>query len=62
MSSRAIESSFSQIRLQQTIPVREMSSFPMICIFRVPGTGLSRHASDIRKIYESESFYKDKGK
>ena len=34
----------------------------MIYLFRVPGAGLSRHASDIRKIYEGQSFYKDKGK
>ena len=39
-----------------------MSSFPMICFFRVPGAGLSRHASDIRKIYEGQSFYKGNGK
>ena len=29
----------------------------MICLFRV-----SRHASDIRKIFEGQSIYKDKGK
>ena len=39
-----------------------MSSFSMIYLFRGPGAGLSRHASDIRKIYEGQSFYKDKGK
>ena len=39
-----------------------MSSFPMICLFRVPGAGLSRHAIDIRKICEGQSFYKDEGK
>ena len=39
-----------------------MSSFSIICLLRVPGAGLSRHASDIRKVYESQSFYKDKGK
>ena len=39
-----------------------MSSFSMICLLRVPGAGLSRNASDIRKIYEGQSFYKDKGK
>ena len=39
-----------------------MSSFSMICLTRVPGAGLSRHASDIRKIYVGQSFYKDKGK
>ena len=39
-----------------------MSSFSMICLFRVPGAGLSRNASDIRKIYENQSFYKDNGK
>ena len=42
--------------------MREMSSFSIICLFRVPGAGLSRHASEIRKIYEGQSFYKDKGK
>ena len=35
--------------------------FPMICLFRVPGAGLSRYASDIRKIYKGQSFYKGKG-
>ena len=39
-----------------------MPSFSVICLFRVPGAGLRRHASDIRKIYEGQSFYKDKGK
>ena len=34
----------------------------IICIFRVPGAGISRHANDIRKIYEGQSFYKGKGK
>ena len=34
----------------------------MTCLFRVPGAGISRHASDIRKIYQGQSFYKDKGK
>ena len=62
MSSRAIESSFSFLRLLQAIPVREMSSFSMISLFIVPGAGLSRHISDIRKIQEDWSFYKDKGK
>ena len=51
MSSRAIESSFSWLRLWQVIPVRDISSFSMICLFRVPGAGLSRHASDIKNIY-----------
>ena len=62
MSSRAIESNFSWITLKQVIPVREVSSFSMICLFRVPGAGLSRYASDTRKIYENQSFYKDNGK
>ena len=62
MSSRAIESNFSWITLKQVIPVREVSSFSMICLFRVPGAGLSRYASDIRKIYEDQPFYKDNGK
>ena len=62
MSSRAIESSFSWFRLKQAIPVSEMSSLSVICLFRVPGAGLSRHASDVRKIYEGQSFYKDNGK
>ena len=62
MSSRAIESNFSWITLKQVNPVREVSSFSMICLFRVPGAGLSRYASDIRKIYEDQSFYKDNGK
>ena len=62
MSSRAIESNFSWITLKQVIPVREVSSFSMSCLFRVPGAGLSRYASDIRKIYEDQSFYKDNGK
>ena len=39
-----------------------MSSFSTICLFRVPAAGLSRHASDIKKIYEDQSFYKDKDK
>ena len=39
-----------------------MPSFSKICLFRVPGAGLSRHASDIRKIYKGQSFYKDEGK
>ena len=39
-----------------------MSFFSMICLFRAPGAGLSRHASDIRKICESQSFYKDNSK
>ena len=39
-----------------------MFSFSMTCLFRVPGAGLSRHASDIRKIYESQSFCQDNGK
>ena len=30
----------------------------MICFFRVPGAGLSRHASDIRKIYGVRNFIK----
>ena len=34
----------------------------IIWIFRVPGSGVSRHANDIRKIYEGQSFYKGKGK
>ena len=34
----------------------------MICLFRVPGAGLRRHADNIRKIYEGQSFYKDKDK
>ena len=34
----------------------------MIFLFREPGAGLSRHASYIRKIYEAQSIYKDKGK
>ena len=34
----------------------------MIFLFRVPGTGLSRHASDIKEKYEVQSIYKDKGK
>ena len=38
--------------------MREMSSFPMICLFKVPGARLSRHAIDIRKIYEGQSFKK----
>ena len=38
-----------------------MSSFSMICLFRVAGAGLRRHSSDIRKICEGQSFYKDKG-
>ena len=42
--------------------MREMSSFSVICLFRVAGAGLTRHASDIKKIYEGQSFYKDKGK
>ena len=42
--------------------MRGISSFSMICFFRVPGAGLSRHDSDIRKIYEGQSIYKDKGK
>ena len=39
-----------------------MSSFSMICLFRVPGAGLSRNASNIRKICENQSFYKGNGK
>ena len=39
-----------------------MPSFPMICLFSVPGAAVSRHASDIREIYKGQSFYKDKGK
>ena len=39
-----------------------MSSFSMICLYRVPGARLSRHAGDIRKIYKGQSLYKDKGK
>ena len=62
MSSRAIESSFSWLRLKQGIPVKEISSFSMVCLFRVPGTGISRHANDITKIHEGQSFYKGKGK
>ena len=31
----------------------------MISLFRVPSAGLSRHASDIRKICEAQPFYKD---
>ena len=42
--------------------MREISSFSMICLFRFPGPGLSRHASDMRKIYKGQSIYKDKGK
>ena len=38
--------------------MREISSFCMICLFRVLGVGLSRHASDIRKIYEGQSIGK----
>ena len=34
----------------------------MICLFRVAGAGISEHARGIRKIYESQSFDKDKGK
>ena len=34
----------------------------MICLFRVPGARLSRYDSDIGKIYEGQSIYKDKGK
>ena len=41
--------------------MREIS-FSMIYPLRIPGAGLSRHASDIRKVYEGQSFYKDKGK
>ena len=51
MSSRAIESIFSSVRPQQAVPVREISE-----------AGLSRHASDIKKIYEDLSIYIDKGK
>ena len=57
MSSRAIESSFCWVRIYQAISVREMSSFSMTSLFRVPGAGLSRHASNIKKI-----SHKDKGK
>ena len=39
-----------------------MSSFSMICLFRVPGAELSRHAGDIRKICKGQPLYKDKGK
>ena len=35
-----------------------MSCFSMICFFRVPGAGLSRHASDIKKIYGVRHFIK----
>ena len=42
--------------------MRGISSFSMICFFRVPGAGLSRHDSDIRKIYEGQSIYKGNGK
>ena len=62
MSSRAVESSFSWLRLKQAIPVREISSFSVICLFRVLGAGLLRHASDIRKRCEGQSVYKDKVK
>ena len=34
----------------------------MICLFRVPGVKISRHASGIRKKYYRQSFYKGKGK
>ena len=42
--------------------MRESSSFSMIFLYREPGAGLSRHASDIRKIRKGHSIYKDKGK
>ena len=42
--------------------MREISSFSMMCLFRVPGAGLSRHDSDIWKIDEGQSIYKGKGK
>ena len=35
-----------------------MSSLSMICLFRVPGAGLSRNASDTRKIYKISHFIK----
>lgn len=31
----------------------------MIYLFGVPEFGITRHASDIRKVYEGHSFYKD---
>ena len=34
----------------------------MIYLFGVPDFGITRHASDIRKIYEGQSFYIDRGK
>ena len=34
----------------------------MICLSRESGVEISRHASDIRKICQYQSFYKDKGK
>ena len=34
----------------------------MICLSRESGVEISRHASDIRKICQYQSFYKDNGK
>ena len=42
--------------------IASLSSEGNVLLFRVPGVRLSRHASDTRKIYEGQSFYKDKGK
>ena len=61
MISRAIESSFSW-QTKASDSIKGKSSFYMICLFRVDGAGILRHARDIRKIYEGQSFDKDKGK
>ena len=33
---------------------------PVISLFGVPNFGITKHARDIRKIYEGQSFYKDR--
>ena len=51
-----LQSHREQVLLAQTIASDSSEgnvySFSMICLFRVPDAGLSRHASDIKKIYE----------